>query len=130
MAAEETTRDNSTTDDSEGGRIVSLDALHDKLDRLAEQVEAFFSAGGHAGTSGNAHSPGTRPPAPPATAAATAESRRAEIREELAALKRQEQADADNVALQDRIGKLEKAAERPPRQLRRVEQVMRWGRDD
>jgi hypothetical protein len=116
---------------AEETRIHTLEALNEKVDRIADQIREFFSAGGHAaGKPGEAEGITTRPAAgPPATqtAAATAEDRRREIRDELGKLKAQETADAAAQAVQDRIGTLERAAEKPPRELRRIEQLMRWG---
>lgn len=117
-------------------RILTLDTITAKLDDLAAKVEQFVTAGTHAGSSGVKS--GAAPAAAPApggggwqSQAAAAEGRRAEIRDELAALKKQEQADAAAQATQDRLGKLEKAAkdaaEKPPRELRRIEQFFGWG---
>jgi hypothetical protein len=112
--------------DGETSRIRSLGELHDKIDRLAGKVEEIFTGPGRQGQPRAESRGGPRP----ATAAETAADRRGEIREELAALRRQEQAENDTADMRKRVGKLERAAQKPPRELRRIEKMMGWSRDD
>jgi len=109
---------------TENGRILSLESINDALAALTEKVERALSGPG-AGRARRRPEPASsgRP-----SMAETAEERRREIREELAALKRQEQADAAQGEVMTRLGKVEKALERAPRQLRRIEERMGWHR--
>lgn len=110
-------------DDGETGRIRSLDALADALERLEDKVERAFGAGRARNSRSQPASSGRM------TLADNADERRREIREELAALKAQEKADADRGDLMTRLGKVEKAVEQAPRQLRRIEERMGWHRE-
>lgn len=110
--------------DGEAARISTLQQISDRLDALARRVEAMASGGGGHGPA----EPGQRRPAGP-TQAESAEQRRAEIREQLAELRSQEKAAEEHASVLDRLGKLEKAAERPPRQFRRIERAMGWVRE-
>lgn len=130
MAGDDDTRDDSSLTggtDSEASRITTLDAIQDKLDKLAEQV-ASMARGGTEKAHDAAAEHTVRRLERPTTTLEAAEDRRREIRDELAALRKQEQADAQAAALNDRIGKLEKAAEKVPRQFRKIEQLMGWHR--
>jgi len=111
----------------ENGRILSLQGINDALADLAEKVERALSGrgGGPAASQPRNSEPGG---SGRMTYADSAEARRREIREELAALKAQERADAERGDIMTRIGKVEKALERPPRQLRRIEEFMGWHR--
>jgi hypothetical protein len=119
------------TGDEESGRIKSLDELHAKVDEALERLKDLLPAGGRGEKEGSPAPPAARSgsPAPASqSAAATAEDRRREIREELGNLKKQEQADAEQQALLERLDAVEeRTAEKPPRQLRRVEQFFGWG---
>ena len=116
MSDDDETRDEPQPqdDDDEGGRITTLADLNAKVDRLAEQVQKFFAGGGTAGGR------------PRSGQAAEADERRAEIRDELASLRKQEKAEADQAALASRVRKIERTFEAPPKELRRVEKAMRW----
>lgn len=109
--------------EQETSRISTLDELGRRLDELAARVEQLF--GRRAGGGGQPREAGQEGRAP--TVLETADARKREIREELAALRRQEKADADAALISDRVGKLERMAERKPRELRKVEKFMRWG---
>lgn len=113
-------------DDGETGRIRSLDALADALERLEAKVERAFTAGRPRNSRGRelGGSGSSR-----VSLADNADDRRREIREELAALRAQERADAEKGELLTRLGKVEKAVEQAPRQLRRVEERMGWHRE-
>lgn len=120
---------------AETDRIHTLDAISDRLDKLARRVEEFFSAGGHAGKPDNPRDDhptgdGGRPASPPATltAAQSADERRREMREAFADLRSQERADEEHQSILKRLsGVEERTAEKPPRELRRVEQWFKWG---
>jgi len=111
--------------DGESSRILSLESINDALAALTEKVERALSGGGRGG--GRRPQPGGSGSSRP-TYADTAEERRREIRDELGALRAQEQADKERGEISTRLGKVEKALERPPRQLRRVEEWMGWHR--
>lgn len=116
------TDDGDDGDDGEGSRIRSLDALAEAVERLERRVSQAFGAGRPRNTRvSQPGSSGRR-----LTLADNADERRREIREELAALKAQEKADAERGDLMTRLGKVEKSLERPPRQLRKVEERMGW----
>ncbi|HEY2309461.1 MAG TPA: hypothetical protein VGI05_26585 [Streptosporangiaceae bacterium] len=107
----------------EGARIRSLDDLSAAIERLEQRVSRAFSGG-----SRSRPEPGGSGSSPRPTQADNADARRREIREELAALRGQEKADAERGDLMTRLGKVEKSLERAPRQLRRVEEMMGWGK--
>jgi hypothetical protein len=109
-------------DDGEGSRIRSLDALAEAVERLEQRVSQAFGAGRARNTRGSQPGGSGRR----LTLADNADERRREIREELAALKAQEKADAERGDLMTRLGKVEKSLERAPRQLRKVEERMGW----
>lgn len=116
--------------DAETGRILTLESISERIEALSRRVEQALSGGGRGGGEPRHGGSGVNTPFTPGrgTQAEAAEERRREIREELAALKRQEAADAERADMAARLGKLEKAAERPPRELRRIEQFMGWHR--
>jgi hypothetical protein len=109
----------------ETGRIRSLDALAESIARLEERVTRALGAGQ---PSRSRPEPGGSESSPRRTLADGADERRREIREELAALKSQEKADAERGEMATRLGKIEQAMEKPPRQLRRIEELMGWHR--
>lgn len=111
--------------DDETHRILSLDDLHSAVAELTKKVDRVLS-GGAAGPEGGARA---APAGRPATRAETGEDRRREIRDELTALRAQEKSDAAREELTGRVGKIERerAAERKPKELRRVERIMGWG---
>jgi hypothetical protein len=107
----------------------ALDALADKVDKLADTVASLVDK-----VHGKAaeHEAGKldRPTRTAETAQQHAASLADEVQAELAKLRKQEAADAEHAALTAKVGKLERAAERPPREYRRVERAMGWVRDD
>lgn len=113
--------------DGETGRIRSLDALAEALERLEDKVERAFTGGRARNT--RARELGGSGGSSRMTLADNADERRREIREELSALRAQERADAERGDLMTRLGRVEKAVEQAPRQLRRIEERMGWHRE-
>jgi hypothetical protein len=112
---------------SETGRIRSLDRVWEKLEKIEDAVERAL----HGGTARPAKSDddrggGAGRPERTLTRQETEQERRAEIREELGNLKKQEAAEKEQTALTDRVGKLEKVFEQKPTPIRPVEKFMKW----
>ncbi|MDR1998354.1 MAG: hypothetical protein LBQ06_00200 [Frankiaceae bacterium] len=114
--------------EEENHRIRSVRELGDKLDALADRFEKFLAGGGQARAHQTHDSPG--PPDRTLPRQEQEAGLRAEVDKALADLKRQEQAEAREKAIDDRLSRVEeRTAEKPPRALRRVESIMGWHRD-
>jgi hypothetical protein len=124
----DTTTSSESTD--EGGRIRSLDELHDKVDQALAALKDLLPGGPR---EADRHHDASPQPAPAPqqqqqTAAASAEDRRREMREAFADLRAQERTDEEHASILTRLtGVEERTAEKPPRELRRIEQFFKWG---
>ena len=112
-----------------GEATPTLQQLSDKLDRLADTV---------AGLIGQAHGDASRHEAskldrPTREVEGTREhalSLQEEIQKALADLRKQEASEKDRAELAAKVGKLERAVEKKPREYRRISRAMGWVRDD
>lgn len=107
----------------------TLEALSDKLDRLAATVAGLVDSL-HGKASEHEEAKLNRPSRTAETTREHADSLAAEIRAELSKLSAQEKAEQRTKDMEGRLAKAEKALERAPREYRRVERAMGWVRDD
>jgi len=109
--------------DIEGDRIVSLDKLAETVQDIADKVNKLLS-----GTSSKPEPEGKPEPGQPAaqTQAQRASGLASEMQQAIEDHERQKQHDATLKDLTDKVSKHEKIFEKPPRQFRKIENLMGW----
>ena len=112
-----------------GDGTPTLQQLSDKLDRLARTVAGLISQA-HGDASRHEASKLDRPTREVEGTREHALSLQEEIQKALADLRKQEASEKDRAELAAKVGKLERAVEKKPREYRRVSRVMGWVRDD
>ena len=115
-------------DGGDGGDTPTLAAVADKLDRLANTVASLVDRA-HGAAAGHEADKLDRPTRTVEGTREHAASLQDEIRAELARLRKQEAADQRQAELEKRVAKAERAAERPPREYRRIHHAMGWVTD-
>jgi hypothetical protein len=106
----------------------TLDTLADKVDKLADTVAGLVDRL-HGTAASHEADKLDRPTRTVETTQQHTASLQDEIREELAKLRKQEAAEQKQADLEKRVAKAEKAAERPPREYKRIHHAMGWVTD-
>jgi hypothetical protein len=102
--------------------------IEEKVDKLADVVAGLVDRAHGAAASHEADKL-DRPTRTVETTQQHTASLQEEIRDELAKLRKQEAAEQKQADLEKRVAKAEKAAERPPREYKRIHHAMGWVTD-